>query len=311
VVSSGAIALGLKPMGLTTRPTDLASLQAAAAAGQSRLMARWADAFAHHQVDVAQVLLTHADLTDRRRYLNARQALLRLLQAGVVPIINENDTVAVDEIKVGDNDTLAAATCGLVDGQAVVLLTGAAGLYTADPSIDKTAVRVPVVDDISADIRALAGGAAHHGTGGMITKLDAAVMARAHGACTIIAPGRHDDVLAALWSGDDIGTLVLAPADAPGSARKRWLATALRPRGALWIDDGAARALKTHASLLPVGVREVEGRFHVGDCVSIGTISDRQVFARGLVQLDDEDARAAAGKAHADELVHRDDLALL
>jgi glutamate 5-kinase len=321
LVTSGAIALGLAPLGLRERPTDLASLQAAAAAGQSRLMGRWMDAFDAHHVHLAQILLTHDDLRDRRRYLNARQALLRLLDARIIPVINENDTVAVDEIKVGDNDTLAAAICGLVDADAVVLLTGASGLYTADPNLDPSATRVPIVDDVNADIRKLAGAAARLGTGGMITKLDAAVVARAHGACTLVAPGRHAQVLQQLLQGADIGTLVLAPAEERGSARRRWIATALRPQGVLWLDDGAARAVMTNASLLAVGVREVEGRFHVGDCVGLGAHTTRTVFARGLVQLADEDIRVIAGKPRQAamlllpdapvELVHRDDLALL
>jgi glutamate 5-kinase len=328
VVSSGAIALGLAPMGFTERPKDLAGLQAAAAVGQSRLMAKWAAAFASVSSSrtqgraVAQLLLTHADLRDRRRYLNARQAMLRLLDAGVVPIINENDTVAVEEIKLGDNDTLAAAVCGLVGASAVVLLTGAAGLYTADPGVDPSAVRVPVVHVVDDSVRALAGPAARLGTGGMITKLDAAVAAQRHGAATLIAPGKLHDVLVKLLQGDDIGTLITVPESALEPARKRWIATTLRPKGTLLVDEGAARALRESASLLFAGVREVQGEFVVGDAVAIAHVDDGRVFARGLVRLTSKDARRVAGKKTVDaraqsseplpdELVHRDDLVIL
>ena len=321
VVSSGAIALGFPALGLSQRPRDLAGLQAAAAAGQSKLMWRWGEAFQKHGAEVAQVLLTHADLRDRRRYLNARQAFLRLLEAGVVPVVNENDTVAVDEIKLGDNDTLAAQVCGLCDAQVVVLLTGAAGLFTADPSKDPNAVRVPIVDELTDSVRKLAGAAAALGTGGMITKLEAAAQAQTHGAATVIAPGRLDDVLAKVFSGDDVGTLIRAPGVDRERARKRWIGTVLRPHGTVYVDDGAAKALRKNASLLFAGVREVEGEFAPGDAIHIAHVDDRAVFARGLTRLSSQDAKTVAGKktaeAHAlvvalpDELVHRDDLVML
>lgn len=321
LVSSGAIALGFPALGLAQRPKDLAGLQAAAAAGQSKLMWRWGEAFHRHGIEVAQVLLTHADLRDRRRYLNARQAFLRLLEAGVVPIVNENDTVAVDEIKLGDNDTLAAQVCGLCDAQVVVLLTGAPGLYTADPTRDPTATRVPIVDELTDDVKKLAGGAANLGTGGMVTKLEAAAQAQTHGAATVIAPGRLDDVLAKVFAGDDVGTLIRARGVDRENARKRWIGTALRPRGTVYVDAGAERALRTHASLLFAGVRDVEGSFVPGDAIQIARVDDKRVFARGLTRLSSEDTKTVAGKktseAHAlvnalpDELVHRDDLVLL
>ncbi len=321
VVSSGAIALGLLPLGLSSRPRDLASLQAAAAAGQSRLMWRWGEAFAKHHLEVAQVLLTHGDLRERRRYLNARSAMRRLLEAGVVPIVNENDSVSVDEIKLGDNDTLAAEVCGLVDADQVVLLTGAPGLFTADPSLDPSAVRIPVVEVIDDRVRALAGPPAALGTGGMVTKLTAAESAGRHGAGTVIAPGAVPDILVKVFAGDDVGTLIRAPASARANARKRWISTTLRPHGTLYVDAGAAAALRKHASLLFAGVREVEGRFQPGDAVNVANAEDRAPFARGLVRLGDEDARRVAGKKTAeaqamvaalpDELIHRDDLVLL
>ncbi len=321
IVSSGAIALGLAPLGLSGRPRDLPSLQAAAAAGQSRLMWRWGEAFSAHHLEVAQVLLTHADLRDRRRYLNAKSAMRRLLNAGVVPIVNENDSVSVDEIKLGDNDTLAAEVCGLVDADAVVLLTGAPGLFTADPGVDPSAVRIPVVEVIDEHVRALAGPPAALGTGGMVTKLIAAENAGRHGAGTVIAPGAVDDILGKVFAGEDVGTLLRAPAGARATARKRWISTTLRPRGTLYVDAGAVAALKKHASLLFAGVREVEGSFQPGDPVNVAHADDRAPFARGLVRLSDEDARRVAGKktveaqalisALPDELIHRDDLVLL
>ncbi len=319
LVSSGAIALGYPALGLKERPRDLAGLQAAAAAGQSKLMRRWGEAFLAHGLEVAQVLLTHADLRDRRRYLNARQAVLRLIEAGVVPVVNENDTVAVDEIKLGDNDTLAAQVCGLCDASAVVLLTGAAGLFTADPAVDPAARRIPVVTVLD-DVRAAAGPAAHFGTGGMITKLDAAAQAQRHGAATVIAPGREPDVLARVLGGDDVGTLIEAPAADRARARKRWIGTALRPKGTVLVDAGAEAALRKNASLLFAGVKGVDGLFSPGDAVNIAA-ADGRVFARGLARLSAADAHRVAGKktaeAHAlvdalpGELVHRDDLVIL
>jgi glutamate 5-kinase len=318
VVSSGAIALGWPSLKFAARPTDLPGLQASAAAGQSRLMARWAQAFGWFDVDVAQVLLTHDDLRDRRRYENARQALLLLLSRGLVPVINENDTVSVDEIKLGDNDTLAAAVSGLVDACAVVLLTGAPGLLTADPTLDPHAVRVPVVDELTDDVRALAGGAANHGTGGMITKLDAATIARRHGAQTVIAPGKTAGVLASVFAGDDIGTVVAAsPADR-ATARRRWIGT-LRARASVTVDDGAAAALSRNGSLLWAGIHRIDGDFEPGDVVRIVDQHGRAV-GRGLAAVDAETARTVMGRktvaARAlvaslpDELIHRDDLVL-
>jgi glutamate 5-kinase len=320
VVSSGAIALGVRALDFSERPKDLASLQACAAAGQSKLMAKWDAAFGAHGVHVAQVLLTHDDLRDRRRYINARHAFHALLERKCVPIVNENDTVAVEEIKLGDNDTLAAQVCGLVDADLVVLLTGAAGLFTADPSVDAAATRVPVVDDVAA-VRAFAGKAAALGTGGMITKLDAALVAQTHGALTLIAPGREPDVLVRALAGEDIGTLVTVPAGAKERARKRWIETTLRAQGTLVVDAGAARALAKHASLLFAGVKHVHGDFRAGDAVHVDDEAGQRV-AKGIVALSSEDARKVAGlrsdearsklgEPLPDELVHKDDLVLL
>lgn len=316
VVSSGAIALGLQAMGIAVRPTDLPTLQAAAACGQSRLMNHWAKAFGWFGLEVAQILLTHDDLKDRRRWKNARQALAVLLARGIIPIINENDTVGVAEIKLGDNDTLAAATAGLVDADAVVLLTGAPGLFTADPGKDPSATRLPVVEAVTDELRALAGGAELHGTGGMITKLEAATVARRHGAQTVIAPGKEPGVLDAVFRGEDIGTVVSAtPADR-GSERKRWIGT-LKSRGVIVVDDGAVRALRKDASLLFAGVVSVSGDFDAGDVVAVVDNSGATV-CRGLASVDDKDARRVMGRKSADaraivsdlpdELIHRDEL---
>jgi glutamate 5-kinase len=316
VVSSGAIALGLTALHLQARPTDLPTLQAAAAAGQSRLMGRWAQAFDWFDVEVAQILLTHDDLKDRRRWCNARQALAVLLERGVVPIINENDTVGVAEIKLGDNDTLAAATAGLVDADVVVLLTGAPGLFTADPHKDPSATRIPIVEQLTDDVRALAGGAAAHGTGGMTTKLEAAAIARRHGAQTVIAPGNEVGILSRVCAGDDVGTVIAASAADRENERRRWIGT-LKARGTIVVDAGAARALRTHASLLFAGVTEVSGDFEAGDVVLI-VHAGRGVVARGVVAVDADTARQVMGQRTSDarlrwpelpdELVHRDGL---
>lgn len=316
VVSSGAIALGLSPLKLEVRPTDLPSLQAAAAAGQSRLMGRWAGAFSWFDRDVAQILLTHDDLKDRRRWLNARQALLVLLRHGVVPIINENDTVGVAEIKLGDNDTLAAAVAGLVDADTVVLLTSAPGLFTADPHTDPTATRVPVVERLTDDVRRLAGGASTHGTGGMVTKLEAAAVARRHGAQTVIAPGAVVGILGSLFRGEDVGTVVAASAEDKIGERRRWIGT-LKARGTITVDAGAAVALQKDASLLFAGVRGVDGAFNAGDVVVI-VDNHGAAIARGVVAVDSDTARLVMGMKSAaacalvadlpDELVHRDEL---
>lgn len=320
VVSSGAIALGLAPLGLLQRPKDLASLQAAAAAGQGRLMWRWAQAFEGHGRAVAQLLLTHADVQDRRRYLNGRHAILRLLEAGIIPIVNENDTVAVDEIKFGDNDTLAADVCGLGSASVVVLLTTADGLFTADPRTDANATRIPIVERLDDTIRAMAGPAALHGTGGMVTKLEAAKRAAFHGASTVIAPGARPDVLLSVFDGEDVGTWFTASGETPLRARKRWIATALRPMGMVHVDEGAARALRDRASLLCAGIREVSGEFDPGDAVDIAVAG--VPFARGLVGMGSHDlrrvlglrsaeVRARLGTPVADAFVHRDDLVFL
>lgn len=319
-VTSGAVALGLAPMGLTERPTDLASLQACAACGQVRLMSHYAEAFGMCRIPVGQVLLTHADLADRRRYLNARRAVGAMLERGVLPIFNENDTVASDEIKLGDNDTLGAEIVGLVDADLLLILTDQKGLYNKDPRSNPDAVRVGFVPAITDEIRAMAGGTSGLGTGGMGTKVRAASVAASHGAFTIIAPGREQDVVARILAGEDVGTL-FAPSEAKQPARKRWIGRTLRSKGTIVVDEGAANALRTGGkSLLAIGIRKVDGTFENGDAVEVRG-EDGTLLGRGLsAYASDEVGRIAGRKTteiatilgykYADEVIHRDDFVL-
>src|SRR5262249_34829161 len=281
VVSSGAVAAGGPRLG--GRPGLLEWRQAAAAVGQPSVMAAYERAFASHGRQVAQVLLTHADLADRRRYLNARHTLRALLGLGVVPIVNENDTVAVEELNFGDNDNLSALTASLVEADLLVVLTDVAGLYTADPRLAPDAPLVPVARSGADVLRAAGPSLGRTGTGGMASKIAAARKAAAAGIPTVIADGTRDGVLADVFDPTvERGTLIVTDGD-PLGHRKHWIAYALEPAGALAVDAGAERALRQGGrSLLPSGVRSVEGRFGVGDCVRcLGP--DGREFARGLV----------------------------
>lgn len=323
LVTSGAVALGLHPLGLTERPSDLAMAQASAACGQVRLMAHYSEAFGLCGIPVAQVLVTHADLADRRRYLNARRALGALLERRVLPIFNENDTVACDEIKLGDNDTLAAEVVGLTDADGLVLLTDRDGLYTKDPRTNPDAARVPFIPEVTDETRAMTGGTAGLGTGGMTTKVRAAMVAADHGAWTVIAPGRHPNVVADILDGRDVGTLFAAPpaGAARKPARKRWIARTLRPKGVLVVDAGAAVALtEGGSSLLPRGIRAVEGSFESGDPVEIRS-EDGRSLGKGLTAYDSDEVSRIAGRKSAeimavlgykysDEVIHRDDMVM-
>lgn len=320
LVSSGAVSLGLAAMGLTERPADVATMQACAACGQVRLMHHYSEAFGMCGVPVAQVLVTHADLADRTRYLNARRAVSVMLEHGVLPIFNENDTVSVDEIKLGDNDTLGAEVAALMDADGYVILTDQAGLFDRDPRAHPQAERVGLVEQITPQIRAMAGGAQGLGTGGMATKVKAADVAGRSGVWTVIAPGRRAGVLQAVLEGQDVGTLFVAGTDRE-PARKRWIAHTLRARGSLTVDAGAAKAVRGgRASLLPAGIRGVDGQFDAGDAVDI-LAADGAVLARGLVMYSAEDIRKIAGRKtgeiqtllgykYADEVIHKDDLVL-
>lgn len=317
VVSSGAIALGVERLGLSARPKDMPGKQACAAVGQSRLMRAWEEALA--PTVVAQVLLTHSDMQDRRRYLNARHALERLIEHGVVPVINENDTVSVDEIKFGDNDTLAGLVAGLVQADALIILSDVDGLYDADPRTNPDARRIPLVERVTPEMVKAAGGSGSAvGTGGMVTKLKAAARVTELGLRCVIAEGHRSGALTGLFAGDDVGT-VFEPTATHRDARAAWIAHALKPRGTLLVDAGARVALiEKKKSLLPSGIREVTGQFAHGDPVDLCG-PDGQPFARGLVAYGADDLRRIAGKKSAqieavlgwrglDEAVHRDDL---
>ncbi len=322
VVSSGAIALGVERLGLPARPKDIPGKQACAAVGQSRLMQAYEEAFSRADRRVAQLLLTHEDVQDRRRYLNIKHALERLLAAGVIPVINENDTVSVDELKFGDNDTLAGLVCGVVEADALIVLSDVEGLYTADPRKDPSATLLPQVDTITPELLGTAGGSGSKvGTGGMMTKVRAAARATELGIRCVITSGSVPGRLRSVLSGEPVGTL-FETSGSRRSARTAWIAHALRPRGRLLVDSGAREAITAgKRSLLPSGLRGVEGDFGRGDPVDL--VDDKgDVFARGLSAYDASELRRIAGLKSADiesvlgyryldEAVHRDDLAVL
>jgi len=314
MVSSGAIALGIQKLGLGGRPKEMALLQAAAAAGQSVLMRLYEEAFARRDLAVAQVLLTHADLADRTRANNAREALAALLEAKVVPIINENDTVAVDEIRFGDNDLLASMVTPLVGADLLILLSDVPGL------LDAKGERVRLIRNVTREARPLVTGTTStSGTGGMASKVEAARRAMLAGASVVVADARDAGTVSAILSGADVGTLFL-PHPQRIQARKHWIAFTLRPRGAILLDQGAVTAVVEHGrSVLPVGVLGVRGAFGPGDAVTLVGPDGREI-GRGLARLGASDAAAIAGKKSEDlaalrgdddvVVVHRDDLVL-
>ncbi len=321
VVTSGAIAEGMQRLGLKHRPRQIHELQAAAAVGQMGLVQAYESAFAEHGMVSAQILLTHADLVDRSRYLNARSTLLTLLEQGIVPIINENDTVVTDEIKFGDNDTLAALVSNLVDANLLVILTDQAGLFSADPRRHPDAELIRSARAGDPALEAMAGGAGSAiGRGGMLTKVLAAKRAASSGAHTVIASGRTPDVLLRLCAGEQLGSELRAALPTL-SARKLWMADHLQMAGRLVLDAGAARALSEgRKSLLPIGVVEVQGEFNRGEVVSCLGPDGREI-ARGIVNYGSADAKRIARRASAeievilgyveeDEMIHRDNLVL-
>ncbi|MFP3891211.1 glutamate 5-kinase [uncultured Ralstonia sp.] len=322
LVSSGAIAEGMQRLGWAKRPKEIHELQAAAAVGQMGLAQVYESEFARHSIRTAQVLLTHGDLADRERYLNARSTLLTLLSLGVVPIINENDTVVTDEIKFGDNDTLGALVTNLIEGDALIILTDQRGLYTADPRKDPDARFVDEAQAGMPDLEQMAGGAGSSiGKGGMLTKILAAKRAAKSGAHTIIASGREADVLARLAGGEAIGTQLRAPTGRM-AARKQWMIDHLQLRGRVVLDAGAVEKLTAGGkSLLPIGVTEVQGEFARGEVISCVDLDGREI-ARGLTNYSSAEARLIARKSSSEiesvlgyvsaaELVHRDNLVLL
>jgi len=322
MVSSGAIAEGMKRLGWTTRPKEIHELQAAAAVGQMGLAQMYETRLRAHGLGSAQVLLTHADLADRERYLNARSTLLTLIQLGVVPVINENDTVVTDEIKFGDNDTLGALVANLVEADALIILTDQKGLYTADPRKDPAAQFVHEAQAGDPALEAMAGGAGSSlGKGGMITKILAAKRAAGSGASTVIAWGREPDALVRLVQGESIGTLLVAQT-AKTQARKQWMADHLQLRGAVVVDAGAARKLVEEGkSLLPIGMTAVEGEFSRGEVIAVRDEQGAEI-ARGLANYASSEARLLCRKPSGDfekllgyiaepEMVHRDNLVLM
>jgi glutamate 5-kinase len=322
LVSSGAIAEGMQRLGWKSRPSSVHELQAAAAVGQMGLVQVYESCFRKHNLHAAQVLLTHADLADRERYLNARSTLRTLLNLNVVPVINENDTVVTDEIKFGDNDTLGALVANLIEADALIILTDQKGLYTADPRRDPNATFVSEAQAGDEKLEAMAGGVGSHiGRGGMITKILAAKRAARSGAHTVIASGHEPEVLPRLIRGESIGTLLVAQSNSL-AAKKQWLADHLQVGGKIQLDAGAARALCLDGkSLLPIGVTNVAGEFERGDVVAILNEDGRDI-ARGLVNYSADEARRIARHASHEiesilgyvderELIHRDNLVLL
>jgi len=321
LVSSGAIAAGMQRLGWKKRPHAIHALQAAAAIGQMGLAQAYESVFAHHGLLSAQVLLTHDDLTDRQRYLNARSTLSTLIDLKVVPIINENDTVVTEEIRFGDNDTLGALVANLVEAEALIILTDQQGLFTADPRLDPTAALITEGDAEDRAYEAMAGGAGSGiSKGGMMTKVKAAQRAARSGAHTLIVSGREPDALIRAARGEPIGTFLRAR-QTPLAARKQWLADHLRVTGAVVLDDGAVAALRRGSSLLPIGVREVRGDFGRGTVIACLDPNGNEI-ARGLTNYPSAEARKIAGHPSAEietllgymdesELIHRDNLVLI
>lgn len=320
VVSSGAVALGRRRLGITRKKLTMPEKQACAAAGQSALMRAWEEALEPHGLATAQVLLTRDDTEMRRRWLNAHATLSTLLSLGVVPVVNENDTVVTEEIRYGDNDRLAARVAQMIKADALVLLSDIDGLYTADPRKDPSARHIERISTLTPEIEAMAGGAnanAGVGTGGMATKLTAARIAQQAGCATVITLGRRPAPLAAIEDGER--ATIIEPAVSVAAAYKAWIAGSLAPHGALIVDAGAARALSTGKSLLAAGLRAVEGRFGKGDAVAVVDETGREI-ARGLARYDSPDALRICGlKSDAIEgvlgfsagpVIHADDLAL-
>lgn len=321
LVSSGAIAEGMARLGWANRPDSIHDLQAAAAVGQMGLIQIYESSFLRFNRKTAQILLDHDDLASRQRYLNARGVMKRLMDLGVVPIVNENDTVVTDEIRFGDNDNLAALVANLIDADVLVILTDKDGLYDANPDDDPAAQLVTEAKATDSSLDSLVGESSSQlGRGGMVTKLQAARLASSSGCSTIIAGGRNNDVLIDIASGKSIGTLLKAH-QKPIAARKQWLAGQLQVKGKLVLDDGAIEVLVRHGrSLLPVGITSVDGTFGRGDLVSCVDLRGIEV-ARGLVNYSVEEARKLCGESTSsiskilgykddDEMIHRDNLVL-
>ena len=322
LVSSGAIAAGMEKLGYKTRPQAITQKQATAAVGQTRLMNIYEDYFSRYQQMVAQILLTHDDLSHRRRFLNARNTLLTLLGLGIIPIINENDTVVVDEIKFGDNDNLSALITNLIGADLLIILTDMDGLCDSDPRINPHARCIPLVEEIDADLEGIVGESrSETGVGGMVSKIQAARKASRFGIPTVVARGNKEGVLRQILRGKEIGTLILPKTEAL-SSRKHWIAFNPKPKGDVIVDDGAKRAVvQKGKSLLPSGIMKIRGNFNRGDLVTCLGPRGRE-FARGLINysatelekirgLRSDQIESTLGYKYSDEVIHRDDLVVL
>ena len=322
IVSSGAVAAGMKKLGLKVRPKDIRLKQAAAAVGQSSLMWAYEKSFSEFGKKVAQILLTGDDFSERSRYLNSRNTIITLLSYGIIPIINENDTVVTDEIKFGDNDRLAALVSALIDAEKLIILSDVEGLYSADPNREPGAKLIPFVEEITAELIGKAGGEGSAvGTGGMFSKLKAAGEALSYGIRVNIVSGRRKGIVVALLNGKHRGTEFI-PSEKKISSRKGWIAHAVKPKGSLVLDDGAVSALlKSGKSLLPSGIMKVEGFFEIGDAVFCLDLKGKRI-AKGIVNYSSHDVgrikerktgdiELLLGYKYSDEVIHRDNLVLL
>ncbi len=322
LVSSGAIATGMKALSMEVRPRSIPQRQAVAAVGQPHLMSHYARAFRRQGLNIAQILLTHDDFADRRRFINAKNTVSTLLEDRIVPVINENDSTAVDEIKFGDNDTLSALTTTLVDAELLVILSDIDGIYDKDPRVDASARRIPLIEDIDGlhiDLEGSTTGP--FGTGGIASKLSAARKAAHSGCATIIASGKKKDMLECILSGEEMGTLVL-PKEDRLTSKKHWIAYAARPAGKLFVDDGAKCAIMERGkSLLPTGITMVEGDFEAGEVVHCMDTEGME-FARGMVNYSAGEIRKIKGRKSReiegilgykvyDEVIHRDSLVIM
>lgn len=322
IVSSGAVAAGMKKLGLKVKPKDIRLKQAAAAVGQSSLMWAYEKGFSEFGKKVAQILLTGDDFSERLRYLNSRNTIITLLSYGIIPIINENDTVVTDEIKFGDNDRLAALVSALIDAERLIILSDVDGLYSADPNKDPGAKLIPFVEKITTELEEKAGGAGSSvGTGGMYSKIKASAEALSYGIRVNIVSGRKKGIVVSILNGDHRGTEFI-PTEKRLSSRKGWIAHAIRPRGSLVLDDGAVNALlKSGKSLLPSGIMKVEGLFEPGDAVFCLDPKGQRI-AKGIVNYSSHDVGRIKGRRtseiemqlgykYSDEVIHRDNLVLL
>ncbi|BCE02844.1 glutamate 5-kinase [Marinicellulosiphila megalodicopiae] len=320
LVSSGAVAVGMSHLDWKTRPEQMAKLQAAAAIGQTKLVQFYEQCFNAHQMHSAQILLTHDDLANRTRYLNAKAALEALLELGIIPIINENDTVVTDEIRFGDNDTLGALVANLMVADRLIILTDQLGLFNKDPRSNPDATLIEQANASDSDIALMATGGGALGRGGMITKIRAAKLAARSGANTNIASGMEKDVIVRLFKGEKLGTLLLADQE-PINARKQWIAGHLQTKGTLMVDSGAHQAIKNHKSVLPVGIISSSGSFLRGEVVSLADESGK-IFGRGLSNYSATDLQQIIGQPTAqisktlgyacdNEIIHCDNLVYL